>query len=150
MKKILFIIPVVAVVILMAKRGGFLEPTNVCQTQPDHIETALRTRFYQASKDTVCERAVALCKEQRTYMRVWNVVAEQPKIRVEVPVVFFTDDLTITILEEGTVTRVDVHSASRVGRGDFGENRRHVLQFLNTLDAQFLSFSSSGKKFAEL
>jgi uncharacterized protein (DUF1499 family) len=30
--------------------------------------------------------------------------------------------------------RVDCRSASRIGNGDFGENRRHALQFLAALD----------------
>jgi uncharacterized protein (DUF1499 family) len=57
-------------------------------------------------------------------------------IRCEVPVLFFTDDLTITIREQNEQTHVDVESRSRVGRGDFGENRRHIIQVLHALDAR--------------
>ncbi len=48
----------------------------------------------------------------------------------------FTDDLTIRIRPEGGRTRVDVRSASRVGKWDFGQNARNVREFLAALDAE--------------
>ncbi|HEX8551231.1 MAG TPA: DUF1499 domain-containing protein [Abditibacteriaceae bacterium] len=149
MKKVLWILPVVTLVLFMAKRAGFLEPTNICQTRPDHAEVALRTRIYKASEAAVRAAALAAIKEQKTYLRSWKVVASEPDIHIEVPVLVFTDDLFLTLQAQESGTRVDIRSASRVGRGDFGENRRHVLQLLHTLDAQFLSFPALQKKVAE-
>jgi hypothetical protein len=56
----------------------------------------------------------------------------------EVPVAggMFTDDLRVTLAEVDRQTVVNVHSSSRVGRGDLGENRRHVLQFFIALEQQ--------------
>lgn len=45
------------------------------------------------------------------------------------------DDLTIWVeLDEDGLTRVDARSASRVGKGDLGVNRRRLLRLLRALD----------------
>lgn len=38
----------------------------------------------------------------------------------------FKDDVTITISREGDATVVNIRSASRIGRGDFGANARRI------------------------
>jgi len=38
----------------------------------------------------------------------------------------FKDDVTITISREGDATVVNIRSASRVGKGDFGANARRI------------------------
>ena len=47
----------------------------------------------------------------------------------------FVDDVWVSI-EPVTefVTRVNVHSKSRIGKGDFGQNARNIRQFLAELD----------------
>ena len=86
-------------------------------------------------------RAVAL--DQKTWFRPWRIApqgaatagAPHHDFAVEVPVLLFTDDLTVHIdTDDKGKTRVNVESKSRVGRGDFGENRRHIAQFLRALD----------------
>jgi uncharacterized protein (DUF1499 family) len=138
-KKIYWILPAAAVGLFAAKRAGYLEAVNHCETTPHAKEASLRTRVYAASPTAVREQVLAALAEQRTYRRAWHVVAEREDgafaIRVEVPVAVFTDDLTVTISPHEEGSRLDVHSQARIGRGDFGENRRHVLQLLNTLDA---------------
>ncbi len=48
----------------------------------------------------------------------------------------FVDDMTIWVaLDENGLTRVEVLSRSRVGRGDFGMNRRRIEGLLGRLDA---------------
>ena len=47
----------------------------------------------------------------------------------------FVDDVRVSIgLDEDGLTRVDVTSASRVGRGDLGRNPRTIAGFLRRLD----------------
>lgn len=47
----------------------------------------------------------------------------------------FVDDLTIWVeLDENGLTRVNARSSSRVGRGDFGVNRRRIVRLLEELD----------------
>jgi uncharacterized protein (DUF1499 family) len=45
----------------------------------------------------------------------------------------FTDDVTIRLEPTSTGTRVHVRSKSRVGRSDFGQNRRNVIELFTAL-----------------
>jgi uncharacterized protein (DUF1499 family) len=45
----------------------------------------------------------------------------------------FKDDVVVRLTPWGTDTRVDVRSASRVGRSDVGTNARRIRQYLSTL-----------------
>ena len=116
-------------------------PTNSAQSTPDAVPE-LRTRVYSQSLAEVNQAARAVALNQTTWLRSWRIV-RQPEVKtgppredfsVEVPVLFFTDDLTVHMDTEHGKTRVNVESKSRVGQGDFGENRRHVAQFLRALD----------------
>lgn len=45
------------------------------------------------------------------------------------------DDLTVWVsLDDNALTRVEARSRSRVGKGDFGVNRRRIERLLGTLD----------------
>jgi uncharacterized protein (DUF1499 family) len=48
----------------------------------------------------------------------------------------FVDDVTIRIEPDGDRFTVHVRSASRVGKGDFGQNARNIRAFLSELDRQ--------------
>ena len=48
----------------------------------------------------------------------------------------FVDDVTIRVKENGAVTVVEARSASRVGRGDFGQNARNIRALFQELDRQ--------------
>jgi hypothetical protein len=122
-------------------------PTNFAETRHDHSDPQLRTRVYRVAPSLVASTVAEIVPRLRTYGRPWRIVSPTPltpqntmqvvdNIRCEVPVLFFTDDLTITIREQNEQTHVDVESRSRVGRGDFGENRRHIIQVLHALDAR--------------
>ena len=117
-------------------------PTNLAQTAPDEAPE-LRTRIYSQSVAQVNDAAHAVALEQKTWFRWWRIVPQgeissgtpHHDFKVEVPVLFFTDDLSVHIDTDGAgQTRVNVTSKSRVGQGDFGENRRHIAQFLRALD----------------
>ena len=130
---IIFAVPVAAFLIA-GKTMNTDPPTNSAQTTPDETPE-LRTRLYRQSRDEVFQAAQQVAREQTTWLRSWRVVQDNDRtIHVEVPVLFFTDDLTIRVDQSAGQTRVNVASKSRVGRGDFGENRRHVAQFLRALD----------------
>lgn len=45
----------------------------------------------------------------------------------------FKDDVVVRVREEGTGSRVDVRSVSRVGKGDAGANARRIRRFLRRL-----------------
>lgn len=52
----------------------------------------------------------------------------------------FVDDVEVRVAD-GTDggTRVDMRSASRVGRGDLGTNRRRIRRFMTRLDGRVAS-----------
>ena len=47
----------------------------------------------------------------------------------------FTDDIVIRITGSGSGSRIDVRSASRVGRSDFGVNAARIETYLSALRA---------------
>ena len=134
---LIFAVPVAALLIA-GKTMNTNPPTNSAQTTPDEAPE-LRTRTYVQSVDEVVRAARQVAGEQATWLRAWRVTENADNtIHVEVPVLFFTDDLTIRVDENAGQTRVNVASKSRVGQGDFGENRRHIAQFLRALDEALL------------
>ena len=48
----------------------------------------------------------------------------------------FKDDVVIRVSADGTGSRVDVRSISRVGRSDFGANAKRIQRFLAQLEAE--------------
>lgn len=42
----------------------------------------------------------------------------------------FTDDVVVRVSAEGDLSRIDIRSKSRIGRGDFGTNARRVRAYL--------------------
>lgn len=134
-----------------ARRLNSDPPANSVETSPDADDAALKTRFYRASWSEGVGAAQRVLSKQRTYGRAWKMGVNSisgtapgeklvEMLRAQVPVVVFTDDLEVVLREEdeGRI-RVDVKSKSRLGRGDFGENRRHVTQFLAALDRKLES-----------
>jgi uncharacterized protein (DUF1499 family) len=70
----------------------------------------------------------------------WEIVAAVPaEGRIEATdttLLFgFKDDVVIRVVAEGAGSRVDVRSASRVGRSDFGTNARRVRTYLDRLQS---------------
>jgi len=45
----------------------------------------------------------------------------------------FADDIRLTLRAEGAVVRVDAESRSRLGKGDFGQNRRNIRELWATV-----------------
>lgn len=134
----------------------FRNPINVAETNQTTDDLPLRTRTYQvkgghAEAKKIVEQIIPTLK---AYWASWRIVNHDnnPKakldaknvgkesfVKAEVPVVIFTDDLQIRLSEGNTPDEVivDVKSASRVGKSDFWENRRHIVQLLTALDEKF-------------
>jgi len=51
------------------------------------------------------------------------------------PILGFPSDVAIRLTDEGSSTYVDMRSASRYGRHDFGDNARRIAGFLAEIDA---------------
>ncbi len=117
---------------------------NSAETSENPSNVNLKTRHYQANLQTFADEAGKIIPTLTTYGQNWKLTASEITeksaiIKVEVPVVMFTDDLEIkahSFADNGEIS-VDLHSASRVGKKDFGENQRHILQILKALDEKF-------------
>jgi uncharacterized protein (DUF1499 family) len=110
---------------------------NVVETgcTPEYPDVVPRT--YPVPLDRVYD--VALHVVDR--LPRWSLVTyrqESGEIQAEARtlVLRFVDDVRIRIEPAGTDTTVWVRSASRVGRGDFGQNARNIRKFFEELDRQ--------------
>jgi uncharacterized protein (DUF1499 family) len=97
----------------------------------------LRGRTYAIPFDKVWDKSVDVAQKR---MRGWTVTVADDQLGVleaESATLLwrFVDDVHISIgLDQDGQTRVDVASASRVGRGDLGRNPRTIARFLRKLD----------------
>jgi uncharacterized protein (DUF1499 family) len=71
----------------------------------------------------------------------WTLVAYRPEIgeiraEARTRMLRFVDDVLIRIEKTQDGARVQVRSASRVGKGDFGQNARSIRAFFAELDRQ--------------
>jgi uncharacterized protein (DUF1499 family) len=109
---------------------------NRAQTRPDAPDPRLRSRAYSLPFNRVWRAA----SEVAAALPRWSVVERDPirgRIRAEVRSRLFgrVDDVEIAIsLDPLGRTRVDLVSASRTGRADFGANARRIARFLRLLD----------------
>ena len=140
----------VAAFVVAAKLLNTSPPTNRARTAPD-AAPPLRTRVYPLDLNRAFDAAREVIQHQTTWGGDWRIVETARDetalgtrhLDVEVPVLLFTDDLAVTLRAQNNGTSVDVDSMSRVGQGDFGENRRHIEQFLKALDEKLKSGQSS-------
>jgi len=101
---------------------------------PEYPE--IQPQYYTAEPPRVYEQS----REAIAALDRWRVVSAEGgshtiKATHETYVFGFIDDVTVWI-EPVTefVTRVRVRSASRVGKGDFGQNARNIGEFFGALD----------------
>ena len=122
----------------LAKRLSIYLRYNVAETTVDPLLPELRIRHYRLPEDAVRK---AVERTIRSLPR-WKRVREERDLgayQVEVTsrIWRFRDDLSILVTgpASGDV-EVYIYSASRVGRGDFGANRVHILAFYEALERQ--------------
>ena len=110
---------------------------NRAHTDPASEDPRLRGRTYAIPFDRVWTESLRVANER---MRGWTVTFEDGErgvVEAESATLIwrFVDDVRVSVaLDENGQTRVDVSSASRVGRGDLGRNPRTIHQFLRRLD----------------
>ncbi|MBN4053171.1 DUF1499 domain-containing protein [bacterium AH-315-L15] len=128
------------VIVMMAL--GFIScsglTNNRAETNPDHPDASLRPRTYTVAYDSFFETVLHVIG----WLPRWKVVEqdiENGKIGATRQTKFFrfVDDVEIHVTKkgEGEVT-VNLRSASRVGKGDFGQNARNIREFLKALDRE--------------
>ncbi len=114
---------------------------NQANTQPDHSDPSLRTRHYPLSYDVFFAKLVHVIKS----LPRWQVVAQDLEkgeiLATRRSRLFrFVDDVRIQISKKGeNEIALDLHSASRVGKGDLGQNARNIRELLHRLDQKLLN-----------
>ncbi len=110
-------------------------------TNPIDYDPAIASQqqaAYPDLKPLVIARAPAAAFELATSAAMqqgWTIVAKDEAAgRIEatdtVPWWGFKDDVVIRLTPEGTGTRIDVRSKSRVGKGDLGVNAKRISDYL--------------------
>ena len=108
---------------------------NVVETGKTPEYPDLVPRLYQADAGRVFDAVLhAVHRLPR-----WTLVAYQPEtgeVRAEATTRLFrfVDDVLIRVVRRDGAVAVEVRSASRVGRGDFGQNARNIRAFFDALD----------------
>jgi len=107
--------------------------TNVAETRVDHERPELRP--IELPLDLASARALVLDAMRGLGWR--NVRADGDTLRAEVvtSLLRFTDDVSVGLEPVPQGVRVQVRSASRIGRGDLAANTRHVLDLYAALAA---------------
>ena len=137
---LIYIVIVIAVLLVGLFLLGRAYPDNIAETAPDGGKKNLKTRNYKTDFETAIKTVKEVVPTLSTYGKNWQLVGENETaekgkiIKVEVPVVIFTDDLEIHIKQNGGEISIGAKSNSRVGKSDFGENARHINQLLIALD----------------
>lgn len=105
-------------------------------TDPEAEDPRLRGRAYPIPFARVWEAVLRVARARPR----WTVLETHPatgELHAEARTLLwrFTDDVWIRVsLDAAGQTRVDVTSASRVGKADFGVNARRIARFLHALD----------------
>lgn len=98
-----------------------------------------------AAPEAVFLQAQALAREQPR----WQVTAVDPQAMtfegvVETRLFRFRDDFVVRVRPDGTGSRVDMRSKSRVGKGDLGANAQRIEQFLQALSTRVSAGAEKG------
>ena len=127
----------------IAARGNFDHPPISPETR--EAQRAAYTNIQPIVLDLEIEDAWPLV-QKAVAARKWRVVEEvRPGGRVAVGhidaiartlVMGFADDVAIRVRPLAAQTRIDVRSASRLGRHDFGANAKRIQTFSDELQAQ--------------
>lgn len=111
--------------------------SNVAQTRRNALFPELELRSYRLTPPVLFGRV-----ENAVDMLGWKLVEADPtELRlhavVQTRLFKFRDDVEIQLRLGDAGTELHVRSMSRVGRGDFGANTRHIMDLHNAL-ARFL------------
>lgn len=138
-KKILKGFGIVLAVLIVLRVGlAFIWPTiNDVRTGATPEYADLQAQRFKLPPIQVFEATIDIAKEAG-----WEITA-QDAAKGEIRAVAtsslwkFKDDITVTLSVVGDEVVVNVHSRSRVGKGDLGANARRIRQFQAELAKRF-------------
>ena len=122
---------------MLARRGAATNPVayggKEIADQQRRAYPDLAPLHLDAPPATALQRAAQVARAMG-----WEVVSEAPaEGRLEATDTTFwfgfKDDVVVRVRPDGTGSRVDVRSLSRVGRSDLGMNARRIRSFLERL-----------------
>ena len=113
-------------------------------TSPDHELPDLRIRSFPGyTNDEVYQASLRVVQASRSYLQPWRITFvgqddQAGRIVAQVPSLWFTDDLSITVQPSQDLDAVIVvlFSQSSGANRDFGENARHIKCFYDALEAE--------------
>jgi len=110
---------------------------NVVETGQTPEYPDIQPRMYRQPVERVFDAALHTIQRLPRWLLV-SYRTESGEIRAEATtrVLRFHDDVLIRVTRRGGETVVTVRSASRIGRGDFGQNARNIRAFFEELDRQ--------------
>lgn len=136
-KFLIFLAVAVAVVVVAVLVASAIWPViNVVETGATPEYPDVRPHYYSADPKRVFSEAIEAVGDVER-MEVVEVKRGERVIEAtrETALLGFVDDITITVSPVTEfVTAVNVRSASRVGKGDFGQNARNIEAYLQALD----------------
>jgi uncharacterized protein (DUF1499 family) len=126
-------------------RHGHMNPVTPIGREAADIQIAaypeITGRRYSASPEDVLKAVDKIVADRK-----WRIVSHPPLVDGELeytleavastPLLGFPSDIAIRLTDEGESTYVDMRSASRYGRDDFGDNARRISDFFGALDAE--------------
>jgi hypothetical protein len=126
----------VAVVALRKKDDNSLAPDPKTAAMQAEAYPDLKTVAVNAPPAQVLRRAEAAARDMG-----WEIVAVDPQaMRVEATATTmlfgFKDDIAIRVAADAAGSRLDVRSASRVGRSDIGVNAKRIRAYLKKFDSE--------------
>jgi uncharacterized protein (DUF1499 family) len=110
---------------------------NVVETGETPEYPDILPRVYAADPSRVFDASMhAVNRLPRWSLVVYRSETGDIQAEARTRILRFVDDVTIRIEAKREGSRVHVRSASRLGKGDFGQNARNIRAFFDELDRQ--------------
>lgn len=108
--------------------------TNVAQTRTDHPFPEMRGSMLPGHTMPLARQRVRDAFSALNWVELPQATeAETLNAVVSTSLLRFKDDVQVTLAKHDEGVRVDVRSASRIGRSDMGANQRHILDLYAVL-----------------
>lgn len=110
---------------------------NIVETGKTAEYPDIQPLRFPLSKERVVDGALHAVNQLPNWsLSSYDVDRGEVRAEASTSLLRFVDDVVIRVLEESSDVKVEVRSASRVGRGDFGQNARNIRKFFEELKKQ--------------
>lgn len=113
---------------------------STAETSATHSDPRLRDRSYPATAATVAGALRAIAPRLPRWRFISHDISSGAvHLEHDTPIITFTDDITLRLVESNGRTTVSGRSRSRAGSFDFGVNARNLRKILKELDREITS-----------